>query len=88
MTGVEYFSFEVVPVGWDGMSRFMRFEPFIVDVPYIDVGDHDKCARRAYFQAFTMLGNRGVEPEEFEVYVHGVNGRGTRVDAKGVVYDV
>lgn len=59
-TSVTRYSFAVYPA-----DMGHRFEPFILDVPTLSGVDF--AARRAYWQAFHLLGPRGVEPEEMLV---------------------
>jgi hypothetical protein len=91
MPVVATFEFEIVPAGvdeFDGPTSeelaAAPFESFVLEVPTMN-GD-DVAARRAWWSAFHMLGPRGVEPEEFEVFelVEGCR-RGRQVSSGGFV---
>jgi hypothetical protein len=77
MPDVPRFPFEVVPV------EAGTFEPFVLDVPTLS--GRGFAARRAWWSAFHVLGPRGLEPEQFEVYVFDGDVRGDRVGAGGLV---
>jgi hypothetical protein len=81
------FTFEIIPAGWDGVRlEGLAFKPMLLDVPALGEADEDSAARRAYWQAFHLLGPRGIEPEEFEVFSWSESfGRGQRVGPGGLV---
>jgi hypothetical protein len=68
MSGVTTYAFEVIPANWETGEPF-RFEPFLIDIPTAERSDddHDRCARRAWWSVFHMLGPQGIEPEDFVV---------------------
>ena len=77
--------FEVVPTGTPAgflvSTDGFRFDPFVFEVP--SLSGEDFAARRAWWSAFHLLGPRGVEPEEFEVFEFAGETRGRRVGMGG-----
>lgn len=88
------YSYEVVPTGWPnafpehGTLDDLLFDPFVMEVPGLDFTkvEEQRNARRAYFSAFTILGQQGVEPEEFQVFEWTESfGRGREVNREGLI---
>ena len=81
MTDIFHLVLECVPVGRG------RFDPFIMEVPMLDVRplDRNKAARRGYMTAFAML--RRVEPQDFMVreYSEDPDNPGAVIDKEGFV---
>ena len=72
------YTFECLPTG-----SYTDFDPFVLDVP--SLSGEDFAARRAWWTVFHLLGQRGIEPEAFEVleYDGTTTGTGRRVGMGG-----
>ena len=73
---VQSYTFAVYPTALDD-----SFESFLMDVPTTQ--GEDPAARRAWWQAFHMLGRRGFEPEQFTVCAWHNNMPGRLVGSGG-----
>lgn len=78
MTEVEVFSFAVYPADFDD-----SFDAFILEVPTLS--GEEAAARRAWWQVFHYLGQRGFEPEDFAVCAWRDNKPGPPVGMGGFV---
>lgn len=92
-----FFSFAVYPAGTDFVHPAPgegAFDPFVLDVPKLPLDGsqaaerqaREAAARRAWWQAFHLLGPQGIEPEDFAVYeLTGTGENGRRVGSGGFI---
>ena len=89
-------TFEIFPTGWNGsQTDNLPFQPMLMDIPVLSDSSQDsdasslnenRAARRAWWQAFHLLGSQGIEPEGFTVYEYSESqGRGRLVTSGGFV---
>ena len=83
------YAFEIVPTGWtaEQPTAKLPFLPMVMDVPAREDSEdeHQKAARRAYFQAFHTLGQQGIDIEDYEVFEYDGNQRGRPVGTTGIL---